>query len=349
MILASVLLSQPPAVGAAFPTRTLGEALASAGKDRKVVAVVSAEWCGPCNQLAADVLETEDGQALAGAAVTFHIDAETAAGREVVERHAVLGYPTTLVLAGDGAELDRIEGYPGPDAWLGAVKAGLARKEAVSVEWLIAQVKAQPGDGEAALALAQARLVRGETAEALPALERLAARGDEVGANAGRVLGRYFVRVRRDGPKGAEVFAGLARQYRARPEGEEFLMWAAQGYLVAGQREKALALLDELVATATTAADSATDAIRDAEHSRAWFLVRYDADPAAAATSVATVLTLSPGYAPALYLDAELAVRGGDLARAKASIQAAITSAPGKALYVNFARRHGLSDAAKAP
>jgi tetratricopeptide (TPR) repeat protein len=205
------------------------------------------------------------------------------------------------------------------------------------------------GAGEAALALAQARLVRGETDEALPTLERLAARGDELGANAGRVLGRYFVRVKKDGPKGAEVFAGLARQYRAGPEGEEFVMWAAQAYLVAGQRDKALALMDELVSAATLTADSATEGIRDAEYSRAWFLVRYDTDTAAAAKSIATVLTLSPGYAPALYLDAELAVRGGDLARAKASIQAAIAAAPGKALYVNFARRHGLSDPAKAP
>ena len=353
MILASVLLSQPPtpaALAVAFPTLTLAEALAKTGKTKRVVAVVSAEWCGPCNQLASEVLETEDGLALEAAAVTFHIDAETTAGRELVERYSILGYPTTLVLDHEGKELDRIDGYSRPDAWLGALKAGLARREAVSLEWLRAQAEARPDDADAALAFAEARLVRGETDAALSELQRLAARGGEVGANAGRTLGRFHVRVRRDGVKGADVFAALARQYRARPEGEEFLMWAAQGFIIAGEREKAVALLDELVVAATTSSSSTEmEGLRDAEYSRAWFFVRYDAEPDAASKSVAKVLALSPGYGPALYLDAELAVRAGDLARARTSISAAIAASPGKALFVNFAKRHGLLAPATAP
>ena len=85
-------------------------------------------WCPPCNLLAAEVLhDPEDAEALAPFVVAV-VDVDAPWSWALKDRYAVGAYPTLIVTDVDGVVIDRLEGYPGEEAfeaWLTKVQAGM--------------------------------------------------------------------------------------------------------------------------------------------------------------------------------------------------------------------------------
>ncbi len=105
-----------PQVGGSADLRALFDAAQVDG--RPVLIDFSAQWCPPCNLLAAEILHDP---ANAGDLEGFHrieIDVDRPESWEAKDRYAVGGYPTLLAARPDGVEIDRLVGYPGEEAVL---------------------------------------------------------------------------------------------------------------------------------------------------------------------------------------------------------------------------------------
>ena len=301
----------------------LSWALAEAGGKQPIIVFVHALWCPPCNEQHREIWETEDGSTLLKDAVFLDIDAETDAGYAVVRRYGVVGYPTTLVLDPQGEELDRVEGYPGRDLFLRAMAD--ARLAKAGLKALEAAAELKPDDPDVALALGQARLVRGDL-RGEAGLRTLMAKGGAVGANAGRILGRYFLRVKRQGGDGRTIFRELLTQYAGTEDAEEFRLWAAQGLVLQGDRAAGLALVEAGV----------TPGVPEGLITKAWFMVRFGYSAAETRTAIEAAIAANPAAPGPRYLAAELALNQGDRVRAELEIRAALGINPTKALYRNF-------------
>lgn len=66
-------------------------------------------WCGPCHAMDQYVYTAQAVVDAATAVIAVKLDGDVA--REIVKRYAVTGYPTMLLLDGDGKELKRLAGY----------------------------------------------------------------------------------------------------------------------------------------------------------------------------------------------------------------------------------------------
>ena len=90
--------------------------------DTPVVAVVTADWCGPCQELKRTTLSDDRVQAMLIAnAQTVMIDGtDTEKARATLEELGVRAFPSTIVLK-DGQPVAMLEGYADTDkflAWL---------------------------------------------------------------------------------------------------------------------------------------------------------------------------------------------------------------------------------------
>lgn len=168
--------------------------------------------------------------------VLFRIDSDTPAGKELRKTFSVKGLPTTILITPEGAEVDRILGYPGRGEYLrtflgylygvDTLDDLLARSKAGPTPELLADVASKYlGRGSAKEALvwaAKARDSKGEKPaglarrldliEAQGWLETEPARGeaalkklvldappkDEIGEEAFSDLARYYKRVKKD-------------------------------------------------------------------------------------------------------------------------------------------------------
>jgi len=126
---AFVLISAPsggPSGGTAFVPGSIEPALDElqnrADSDAVLLVEVSADWCLPCNQLAAEVLDTPESFVVVGGNLAVRVDFESDEGQAIKRRFGVLGLPTLLVVHRDGYELVRVEGYPGRGEWVEAVR-----------------------------------------------------------------------------------------------------------------------------------------------------------------------------------------------------------------------------------
>ena len=110
-------------------------------RDGKAVLVFfQAEWCEPCNELEAQVLESPKAAA-AGLLQRVHVvryDFESDLGQAAARQHAVMSLPTTLVLRplvaeGESAtplgirEIERLEGFEDAASWIATIDAAVRR------------------------------------------------------------------------------------------------------------------------------------------------------------------------------------------------------------------------------
>jgi thiol-disulfide isomerase/thioredoxin len=310
-----------------------GDVDSSLNQGKPVVVVFHASWCEPCNELGKMVLDVESGRALLDEAAGVLVDFETDRGRKLATRFAVISLPTTLILSATGKQLNRVQGFDDASTWLSKVKGALAGNIDVAV--LQMGVADAPGDRTLSVKLAEAKLFRGEEDVARTILFREIRVGGTPGLQAGRIWGRYLVRVKGDGVRGAAHFAALAEQFKRRKEVAEFRYWTAQGHHVAGAKVAALAVFDTW-----TMAEPRNE---QASLFKANFMVQFNYEAAATKEAVLATMAVAPEAAYPHYLLAELALRAGDRTGAEASIRRAIAREANNALFENFlTRRLGL-------
>jgi thiol:disulfide interchange protein len=97
---------------------------ASAMHRRPILYDFTADWCGPCNRLKAEVF-ADRGQAamISGMFVPARVldrrqedGSNPALVDSLQRRFAVEGFPTLVAVTPDGREVGRVVGYPGPRA-----------------------------------------------------------------------------------------------------------------------------------------------------------------------------------------------------------------------------------------
>ena len=162
--------AEPPAPDHA-PTTSFDEALALAADDGLPLLLdFSAQWCPPCQTLAAEVLHAPEHTTTLQGLHLVVLDADDPASWPVKDRYGVGGYPTVVAVDPQGYELARIVGYPGEEAFLGWLAQATAQSDTLGTR-LAALRRADLELHEAAqLALDLVRADR--PAQAWQALER---------------------------------------------------------------------------------------------------------------------------------------------------------------------------------
>jgi thiol:disulfide interchange protein DsbD len=100
-------------------------AVADDGSQHKPTLIdFAAEWCIPCREMDHTTYVDEDVVREAGRfrMVKADITEENETTTEVVEKYAVRGVPTVILLSANGSERDRLVGYVGPDELLEAMR-----------------------------------------------------------------------------------------------------------------------------------------------------------------------------------------------------------------------------------
>ena len=104
---------------------SLDEALAAARESGKPVLLdFTAEWCGPCKMLGAEVLHHADHAALIGRFEAVQVDVDQ--HRELAEEYGVGGIPDLRVLNPDGSLVQKTVGYGGAAGAVAWLEKGLA-------------------------------------------------------------------------------------------------------------------------------------------------------------------------------------------------------------------------------
>jgi thiol-disulfide isomerase/thioredoxin len=121
--------AEPPAPTHA-PTLGFDEALAAAATDGLPLLLdFSAQWCPPCQTLAAEVLHAPEHVTTLEGLHLVVLDADDPASWPTKDRYAVGGYPTVIVADAEGYELARLVGYPGEQAFLGWLAQATAHQD----------------------------------------------------------------------------------------------------------------------------------------------------------------------------------------------------------------------------
>ena len=105
----------------------IDRAFAQARRDRKPVLLYwGATWCPPCNQLKATLFNQQEFALLAQSFVAVQVDGDLPGAQKLGTRFQVRGYPTTLLLNGQGQEITRLPGEIEPEQALAILRLGLA-------------------------------------------------------------------------------------------------------------------------------------------------------------------------------------------------------------------------------
>ena len=324
LLLAGIVFMAGPEWAEGDPEKVL-----ASGTKRPLLVYVHAAWCGPCNQLEFDILATDKRHRLLEKAGGVMVDFDQPVGQRVTAKYRVLNLPTLLILDAKGQETGRVEGYSGEESWLSAVKTAMAGEQAIAI--LEQRLAEAPGDLDAQLRLAQARLAQGDIEPAKQALEVLMAKTGTIGGRAARVWGRYLVRVLKDGRRGSTHYAAMEKRFKDTEFRSEFLYWNAQAIALQGDMKRALALFDEWALRDPRGMDPLL--------SKAAFMIRHDVPADDISGVIITALSLDDEDAYAHYLLAEVRLRQGDRKNSMRAIQRAMKLKRSRALYRNFARR----------
>lgn len=134
--LLAATLANLPAAESAWST-DLPAAQAQAKKDKKLVLInfTGSDWCSWCKKLQKEVFSTKEFQAYAKEKLELveidfpnakkQTDALKKANEALQAKYKAEGFPTIIVLNGEGKEVWRQVGYMpgGPEAWIGKLKS----------------------------------------------------------------------------------------------------------------------------------------------------------------------------------------------------------------------------------
>jgi len=298
-----------------------------------VVVEVGADWCGPCNQLAWEVLETPRGGAMLTNSAGLQINFETPEGQQLAGRFSVISLPTTLVINHAGRELGRVEGYTTADEYVEAVRD--AQRPIDNLKNLETALAGDPHNPTLRLDLARAKLFAGQRDEATSALEELA-RTDgvpiEIAAEATRIQGRWLLRVRHDAAAARPFFALAAARFQKEPKHfAHFTYWTATATVAAGRRDEAAEVMHAWL-------KASPGDVRALSYSLEFFV--HNKYPSALSGELLSQLVALDGWdADRRYTQARILYAGGDLQGAIEASRAAETLEPENALYRNYAAR----------
>ena len=115
---------------------------------RPILYDFTAEWCGPCQRMRAEVFSDEKmAHSISRLVVPVqvvdrtHEDGRNSALVDSLQRaHGVNAFPTLVVVGADGKAIDRLEGFPGTQelmSWIGraSVKQQLSTKGGASIRF----------------------------------------------------------------------------------------------------------------------------------------------------------------------------------------------------------------------
>ena len=161
--ISGLLLFRPgfaSAQGVTWNDITFDEALVQASQEnRRLFVYVFTPWCGNCEQIESQAFTTPEVAALTADLLTIQVDGDTEEGEVVTERYGTTGFPTVLILAPDGEEVDRILGFAYLDLFTDSLQELL---NGGGIYDLRAQLETEPDNVEVMLALGLRYAERGE-------------------------------------------------------------------------------------------------------------------------------------------------------------------------------------------
>ena len=118
------------AQGVDFKELTMQEALALAGKEKKMIFIdFYTTWCGPCKMMSSEVFTQEQvGTYFNRVFVNMKVDAEKGEGVELAKKYQVRAYPTFVVLRADGTEVYRTSGARPAEEFVDKIRKGIDPK-----------------------------------------------------------------------------------------------------------------------------------------------------------------------------------------------------------------------------
>jgi len=133
-------------------------ALAQAkARNQMVVAYLHTDWCMYCKKMEAETFPSDQVKSAAGRYVWLKLNPEKDQdGARLRQRYGVSGYPTILMLDGNGVRLDQVDGFMPPETFVQAL-AGVSTRVS-SLETAKAQVRQEPDSAQARYTLAEKHL-----------------------------------------------------------------------------------------------------------------------------------------------------------------------------------------------
>ncbi|GEM_PF-1278631 len=142
----------------------------ASAEDKLVLAYLHTDWCKFCKKLEAETFPSDNVRREASRFVWIKLNPESNEdGARLQQKYRVEGFPTILVLTGDGTRVDQIEGFLPPEQFVNAVNA--VQEGARSLLSLKKKAANQPQSIEVQYDLGQKLLTSGDFAGASQAFQ----------------------------------------------------------------------------------------------------------------------------------------------------------------------------------
>jgi|GEM_PF-2467338 len=155
-----------------WSTASWSDVLARAkAENRHVFVDFYATWCGPCKRLDKITYRNARVKEFLNSTVPVKYDAEKGVGLELARKYRVAAYPTLIVIAPDGKEVDRSLGYLEPEEFLTTMKKFVSGVE--TVRWYENKLKESPNSIEVLRTLGDKYVDAGRANDAERVLSRV--------------------------------------------------------------------------------------------------------------------------------------------------------------------------------